>query len=483
MTNKDITTIHNALLNEEITSLNLIKEANDSILKNEENVNAYITKVDALPLQVTDNLLSGIPYALKDNISTRNIKTTAASNTLLDYEPIYNATVYEKLNNVGAVLIGKTNLDELAMGGTGTTGNIGVTHNPYNINRIAGGSSAGSAATVALGQVPFAIGSDTGDSVRKPAAYCGIVGYKPSYGLISRYGLFAFASSLDHIGVFTRNVLDSAIVVNELKGYDEKDMTSITDMNDVDLTNNINKDVKGKKLFVIKELINKDLYKSENTKKVLDIFDETITKCKNLGIEVYEESIDINLLNAIKPVYDSLSCAEATSNNSNLNGLIFGPRGSSNNIYELMKDARTKGFSSLIKRRFVIGSYILQKENQEKYFLNAKRVRRLLVNKFNELFKKYDGMIMPASGNIAPLINNTSEKIVVGSIENVLENYMAIANFGGFPSITIPNGFIDDMPIGINITSKFKDDCNLLNIANKIESTMNYKNQYIKEAK
>lgn len=479
---KDLLTIHNALINSEVTSKELIEESISKIevINNDINAFNYINK-EVTDKEVTNNILAGIPYALKDNISTKNIPTTACSDTLKNYVPIYNATSYAKLQEAGAIMIGKTNLDELAMGGTGTTGNTGVVHNPWNINHICGGSSAGSAASVASGIVPYAIGSDTGDSIRKPAAFCGVVGYKPSYGLISRYGLFAFASSLDHIGCFTRNVKDAALVTDVMKGYDEKDMTSIRDMDNVSLYNAIDGNVKGKKLFYIKEICDKNNYTNPDTIEVLKQFDETIKNVQNLGIEVTEESVDIELLNAIKPIYDSISCAEATSNDSNLTGILFGPRGEGNNVMEIMKDHRTKGFSSLIKRRFVIGSFVLQKENQEKYFLNAKRVRRLIVEKFNQLFAKYDGLILPCSGSCAPLINEASDKITRNDI--ILENHLAIGNFGGYPSITIPNGFIHDMPIGINITGRFKDDANILNIADSIESTMNYKNQIAKEKK
>ncbi len=475
---KDLLTIHNALKSGEVSPKELAEEARSKIEKTNDKLNAFNLVIDNEEYQECDSILCGIPYALKDNLSTKGIRTTACSNTLKDYVPVYNATAYEKLCNSGAMLIGKTNLDELAMGGTGTTGNTGIVHNPWNLSHMAGGSSAGSAACVAAGIVPYAIGSDTGDSIRKPAAFCGIVGFKPSYGLVSRYGLFAFASSLDHVGVFTRNVKDAAIVIGAIKGYDKKDMTSIKDMDDVSLTSALNGNIKGKKLFYIDEICNKDNFDNPKTKEMLDNFDSLLEKAKGLGFEVYKESIDINLLNAIKPIYDSISCAEATSNNSNLTGIPFGPRGEGENVMDMMKDARTKGFSPLIKRRFVIGSFILQKENQEKYFLNAKRVRRLLVEKFNELFTKYDGLILPCSSAGAPSLEKASDKITRNDI--ILENHLAIGNFGGYPSITIPCGFIDNLPIGVNITGKFKDDANVLNMAYAIEEALDYKNQIAK---
>ena len=432
MLDKDLKTIHSALINGIVTKEELFNEAKQKINELNEKINAFNLVLDKSNSEVSDNILSGIPYALKDNIATKNIRTTACSNTLKNYVPPFNATVFEKLEASGAVLVGKTNLDELAMGGTGTTGNTGVVKNPWDLSHMIGGSSAGSAAAVAAGIVPYALGSDTGDSIRKPAAFGGVVGYKPSYGLISRYGLFAFASSLDHIGVFSRNVFDCALVTDEIKGYDAKDMTSITDMDDVKLSMALNGDIKGKKLFYIKEIVNHN-YQNDDTLKVMDNFKETIQKLESLGANVTEESFDINLLNAIKPIYDSISCAEATSNDSNLNGIIFGPRGKGDNVMDIMKDHRTNGFSPLIKRRFVIGSFILQKENQEKYFLNAKRVRRLIVEKFNKLFEEYDALILPCSGSCAPLLERASNKIT--KEETVLENHLAIGNFGGYPSV------------------------------------------------
>ena len=233
---KNIIEIHNDLINKKVTSKELIDFSKNKILETNEKFNAYNLVLDSKENNEINTLLSGIPYAMKDNISTKGIRTTACSNTLKDYVPIYNATVYEKLCKNGAVMIGKTNMDELAMGGTGLTGNAGIVKNPYDEERISAGSSAGSAVAVATKTVPFAIGTDTGDSIRKPAAYTGVVGYKPSYGLISRYGLFAFASSLDTIGVITNSVIDAATVVNTVKGSDDKDMTTIKDMDEIDLT-------------------------------------------------------------------------------------------------------------------------------------------------------------------------------------------------------------------------------------------------------
>ena len=451
------------------TGEELFKQA---IAKNDKEINAFVTILDKYMHRGGKTLIDNIPYALKDNISTRGILTTACSNILKDYIPVYDATVYKKLKEAGAVLVGKTSMDELAMGGTGTTGNNGVVRNPWNKKRLIGGSSAGSAASVAMNLVPFSIGSDTGDSIRKPAAYGGIVGFKPTYGRISRYGLFAFASSLDHVGCFTKYVADAAIVTDIIKGYDPHDMTSLKD-DDEFYFDMLNNSVKGKKLFYFKDICDPKNYEDDDELvEILTKFKETIEKVKSLGIEVEEVEFPKELLLALYPTYMTISCAEATSNNSNLTGIQFGPRGEGTSVEEIMFDARTKGFSELIKRRFILGSYILQKENQEKLFKNAQRVRRLVVLKMEELFEKYDGLIMPSSGSIAPLFEDSSDKLSDKYL--ILENHLVIGNFGGFPSISIPSGIVNKMPISINITGRAKEDGLVLNLAYKIEEVLDF---------
>ncbi len=472
---KSISNLRSKLDSKEITSFSAFMEAKSLAYVYQEKYNSFITIMDEMEEQKSNSILSGIPYAIKDNYSTKGILTTASSNILKDYVPVYDATVYKKLKEAGAVLIGKTVLDELAMGGTGTTGHTGVVKNPWDDSCLIGGSSAGSAASVALDIVPFSIGSDTGDSVRKPAAFGGVVGFKPTYGLISRYGLFPFASSLDHVGIFARNVLDITYVVDVLKGKDVNDMTSLSDDGKV-YADSINSDIKGKKLFYLKEACELEYYQDpdDELKQTLEVFHKTLDKCRDLGFIVEGVNIDKNLFNALYPVYMTISCAEATSNNANLTGILYGPRGEGNSIDEIMFNARNKGFSELIKRRFILGSYILQKENQEKLFLNAGRVRHMIVDKINELFKVYDGLIMPASGGPAPKFGTKNDQLSDRYL--LLENHLVIGNFGGFPSITLPNGFINMMPIAINITGRVKDDALVLNMANKIEEVLGYKN-------
>lgn len=466
--NLSVLELRKLLDNKEVTTLELFNNSRRLAMKLNEDYNNFVTILDKLEYNPNKNsLLNGIPYALKDNFSTKDILTTGSSNILKDYIPIYNSTVYQKLINAGCVLVGKTTLDELAMGGTGTTCHTGVVRNIWDKKRMVGGSSAGSANAVASGIVPFAIGSDTGDSVRKPASYVGIVGFKPTYGRISRYGLFAFASSLDHVGIFARNVKDIAIVTDVLKGKDTNDMTSLEDDN-IKYADNLDNEIKGRKLFYIKEVINVKTNNKE-TEEIIKKFMDNIDKLRELGFVIEEVSIDKKLLEAVYPTYNIISCAEATSNNANLTGILYGPRSDKDNINDMIFDARTKGFSELIKRRFVIGSYVLQKENQDKLFLNACRVRRIIVDKINDLFKEYDGYILPTCG-IAPLLEDASDKLTEEYL--ILENHLQIGNFGGFPSITIPCGYVNNMPISINLTGRAKEDSLVLNMAYHISNKL-----------
>lgn len=477
----DIKKLHEMLIKGEITSEELVSESLEKSKEIEDKCNAFALILDdAKGSKVTDNLLSGIPYGIKDNYSTKDIESCASSNTLTGYVPFFDATVIEKLKKAGAVATNKTAMDEFGMGGTGTTAKTGAIRNPWDTRRMCAGSSSGSAAAVAAGVYPYALGSDTGDSIRKPAAYCGIVGYKPTYGMISRYGLFPFASSLDHCGVLTRNVADAAIVTDVIKGQDEKDMTS-WDSSNMHLYENLKDDLKTRRLCYVKEIVSLDNYEtpSEELKTHINNFMNVVENLRKLGVQIDEVSVDKTLLDAVASCYVVISCAEATSNMSNLTGINFGPRGCANNIYEAMKDHRTKGFSPLIKRRFVIGSYVLQRENQDKYFNNAKRVRRLIVNKWKELFKDYDAVILPVGSGPAPFLEKSQNTLAGGS--KILEEHLQIGNFGGFPSITIPDGFVDNLPVGLNITGDCYNDQTVLNIAYGIENTMNYKNQIAKE--
>jgi aspartyl-tRNA(Asn)/glutamyl-tRNA(Gln) amidotransferase subunit A len=300
--------------------------------------------------------------------------------------------------------------------------------------------------------------------------------------MISRYGLFPFASSLDHLGVLTRNVKDAAIVVDEMKGIDKNDMTT-WDSSKIKLKEALTGEVKGKKLCYIKELCDINEYDnpSEELKLHLENFFKAVELAKEIGIEVEEVSVNRTLLNAYASVYVVISCAEATSNMSNLTGIIFGPRSKGfDNWIDMVKDYRTKGFSSLIKRRFIIGSYVLQAKNQERYFRNAQRVRRLLVDTWKDLFKKYDGVILPVGVGPAKHIDGSLD-ILSNDLKTVaLDEHLQIGNYGGFPSITIPDGKINGLPVALNITGNCYDDENVLNIAYALEDKLGFKNQIAK---
>ena len=363
------------------------------------------------------------------------------------------------------------------MGGTGTTGHLGTTYNPYDKthSRHVGGSSAGSAASVAANIVPFALGSDTGDSVRKPASYAGLVGFKGTWGRISRFGLFPFAPSLDHIGYFTRCVEDSAILLNALAGRDLEDSSS-SELPTEDYLSDINKGVKGKRFIVINEIID-----SIKDKDILNEFNNLLNKLKNEGAEIIYESFDKELLNAMFATYFVISCAEATSNNANLDGIKFGPFYEEKTYQESINKVRTLGFGELIKRRFVIGSFSLMSDNVNELFKRAQKARRLIVNKTNEILAKGDVIILPAAPTIAPKFTEKMDKLSDEYL--IADNYLVLGNFAGLPSITIPLGLKQGMPFGINLMSKAFSEKDLFRYANEAEKLIGLRNLSAKEAK
>lgn len=470
--------IHEALINKKVTPLELTKEALKRAKENNDNCFEFICEKEALEQaqqlkEPSDNLFWGIPYVLKDNFSTKNIPTTASSNILNGYIPLFDATVKQKLDETGAILIGKSTLDELAMGGTGTSGHLGITYNPYDPkhNRLVGGSSCGSASLVASLVVPFSIGSDTGDSIRKPAHNVGLVGYKPTWGLISRYGLFPFSPSLDHVGYFTRSVYDAASLLNILSGHDNNDMTS-SYKDKIDYCQEIEKENNCFKIAVIEEIYNEVI-----NPKIKESFDNLVNQLKNKGFAVDFIKFDNDLLKAIYPTYFILSCAEATSNNANLDGIKFGPRFEGDTYQEVMTKARSEGFSELIKRRFVIGSYSLMKENQKELFLRAKKARHLIVDAFNDVFKNYDFIMTPAAKDVAPLKEGATDAL--RKEYKIIDDYLAFANFGGYPSITLPLGQDKDnlnLPYGVSINAPIFKDKQLFNFSNTVEKITNLKN-------
>lgn len=474
--------LHQGIISGKVLPEDLVKEAIDRCKKDTHNAFEYICEKEALEsvknldFSKKDSPLFGVPVVVKDNFSTKDIPTSASSNILNGYVPIFDSEAVSRLKNAGAIIIAKTTLDELAMGGTGTTGHKGVSSNPWNDKYQIGGSSCGSAICVCSGIVPFALGSDTGDSVRKPASFGGMVGLKPTWGRISRFGLFPFAVSLDHVGYFTRSVKDSALALNLLAGRDEKDATSSLVKVD-DYISNIDNSIKGKKIAVINGVIN-----SIKNKEILSSFNKSLEALKNEGAIVDFVDIDENLLLAVYPTYIIISCAEATSNNSNLDGIKFGARQPGDLYEDIIINTRTKGFSELIKRRFVIGSYSLLKENREELFTRAQKCRRLIVNAINDIYKNYDAIYLPAAPSVAPELGKSggdklSEEYLIA------DNWMAIGNFGGYPSITLPIGFENGLPFGANLMCKPFEEAKLFNIAKKIEDHTGLKNIIAKEGK
>lgn len=475
--------LHNELVKKTITPLELVKEALLRAKADNNNAFEYIMEKEALELAMklkepeVNNPFWGIPFVIKDNFSTKDVPTTASSNILNGYVPVFDATVVKKLLDAKAIPIAKSTLDELAMGGSGTTGHLGTTFNPYDKQHqhIIGGSSCGSAVSVAASIVPFALGSDTGDSVRKPASYAGLVGFKPTWGRISRLGLFPFATSLDHVGYFTRSVYDAALLLNLLAGRDLQDATS-SEMPVADYTKTLGSELKDCKIAIIKEIVDSIYDKSINA-----AFQKTIASLKYRGAKVEYVSIDRKLLEALFPTYVVISCAEATSNNANLDGIKFGPYFDGKTYDEAMMKARTKGFSELIKRRFVIGSFCLMRENQEVLFLRAQKVRRMVVDKINDIFKNYDAIFLPAAPTPAPKIGEASDRLSDEYL--IADNHMVIGNFGGFPSITIPLGFKGNLPFGGSLTAKAFNEARLLHIAKAIEDITGLHNLSVRTAK
>ena len=467
---KNIYEIHEALVDKKVTPLDLVKEALDKIKKDTNNAFEYVYEKEAIKLAEelskqeveVDNPLWGIPFAIKDNFSTKDIPTTASSKLLEGYLPPFDAEVYTRLLNKKAIPIAKTTLDELAMGGTGSSGHLGKTFNPWDKGktRMIGGSSCGSAAACAAGIVPFAIGSDTGDSVRKPASYSALVGFKPTWGRISRFGLFPFAPSLDTVAYFTRNVKDSALLLNVLGGHDIKDTTSSS----IPI-----EDYQSLKDKPYKATIIKEIYDDLKDKAIKDAFDKLISELKQKGYKINTFSIGFDLAKAIYSCYYIISSAEATSNNANLDGIKFGVNKEAETYEEMLFKVRTEGFSDRIRRRFVIGSISLLEENQQEIYLRALRCRRVIVETFNKILESSDAIILPASPTIAPLFGDDIPKKSFAKDAMISDNYLAFANLGGYPSITLPLGFEDEMPFGVNITSHHFTEAKLLKIAQTVE--------------
>ena len=423
-----------------------------------------------------DAPLYGMPIVLKDNVNTKGVRTTASSRILDNYVPVYNAHIVEKLKQAGAIIIAKASMDELGMGGTNKNAYTGAVHNPWDTRRISGGSSGGSAVLVAQGVVPFAIGTDTGDSVRKPAAYNGIIGMKPTYGRISRYGIIPYASSLDHVGYFASAVEDAALALEVLAGRDDRDMTS-SSLPVEAYHKQINSDMTGKRIAIL------DNVQDGVTNTMLsENFTKLVASLEEKGAIVTHVRLNDQLMNALLPVYYIIANAEATANHSNLDGIRFGMREDGESVEEVMINSRTKGLCSYVRKRFVIGSYSLFEENQEKILRKAQRVRRLIVQELEQCLKDYDVILASASDYIAPLMEESKEE-ALNKDAMVAQNHMVLGNFSGYPSMTLPTGFVDGCPIGINITAKPFEEQTLFNIGSAIEAITGLKGNDVEVSK
>ena len=371
---------------------------------------------------------AGIPIGIKDNICTKGIKTTCSSKMLENFVSPYDATVVEKLKKENIINLGKLNMDEFAMGGSTEYSYFKKTKNPWNLNKVPGGSSGGSAAAVAAELVPWALGSDTGGSIRQPASFCGVVGLKPTYGLVSRYGLVAFASSLDQIGPITKDVRDSAILLNIIAGYDKKDTTS-KNMEKVDYEKGLKNDVKGLKIAIPKEF-----YGDGINKEVKENLQKAIEKYKEMGAEVSEVSLDI--AKYALATYYIIACAEASSNLGRFDGIRYTYRTKEyKNLKELYKKTRSEGFGKEVKRRIILGTYVLSSGYYDAYYKKAQQVRTLVMNEFNKIFENYDVILTPTSPTVAFDIGSKSN--------NPMEMYLAdictvSVNIAGLPAISIP---------------------------------------------
>lgn len=478
-----IRALHEAYLRGETTPREVAEEAIRRAKESKDNALEATCYEEALSFASSleecekDNLLWGVPYFAKDNFSTEGVETTASSNILKGYVPVFDAEVVRRLKEKKAVLLGKTTLDELAMGGTGTSGHLGKTYNPWDEShrRMVGGSSCGSAALVAAGAVPFALGSDTGDSVRKPAGYAGLVGIKPTWGRISRFGLFPFAPSLDAVGYFTRSVDDAAILLEAIAGRDEKDATSSEKSVD-SYANFRDISLEGMKVAVLDDLMD-----TIRERKIARDIERLLSCLEKRGVEVRRVRFGEEMLRSIYITYFVISCAEATSNDANLDGIKFGPYPGGNTYEEVMAKARTQGFGELIKRRFVIGSYSLMRENQEELFLRAQRNRAKIVGRTNEILEECDFILTPAAPGPAPFFDEQSDRLSDAYL--IADNHLALGNFAGLPSITLPLSFEEGLPLGANLTGRPFDEKRLFALSSLLEEETGLRNLSVRERK
>ena len=467
--------------NKELTITQIVQAYINRINEKEEQVDAFITiqaeealnKAKELDEKIANgekiSSLAGIPIGIKDNICTKGIKTTCASKMLENFVVPYDATVMEKINAEEMITLGKLNMDEFAMGGSTEYSYFKKTKNPWDLSCVPGGSSGGSAAAVAANMVPWALGSDTGGSIRQPASLCGVVGLKPTYGLVSRYGVVAFASSLDQIGVFSKDVEDCAQLLNVIAGKDEKDTTSV-DIGEKDYTLSLKKDLKGIKIGIPKEFYGEGI--NEEVKNSLM---QSIEEYKKMGAEVEEFSLDI--AKYALATYYIIACAEASSNLGRFDGIRYGHRTKNfSNLKELYKNSRSEGFGPEVKRRIILGTYVLSSGYYDAYYKKAQQVRTLVMNEFNKAFAKYDVIVTPVSPTTAFKIGEKSN--------NPLEMYLSdictvSVNIAGLPGISIPCG-VDSQgkPIGMQIIGNKFEEEKILNVAYQFEQVAKFREKY-----
>ena len=469
------------LKNKELTITEITKAYADRINEKEKDVQAFVTTLTDEAVKQAEEIqakvesgeisgeLAGIPIGIKDNMCTKGVKTTCSSRMLENFIAPYDATVVENLNKENIINLGKLNMDEFAMGGSTEYSYFKKTRNPWNLNKVPGGSSGGSAAAVSANLVPWALGSDTGGSIRQPSSFCGVVGLKPTYGLVSRYGLVAFASSLDQIGPITKDVYDSAMLLNLIAGHDERDTTS-SNIEKKDYTNCLKNDVKGLKIGVPKEFFGEGI--NEEVKKSLEI---AIEKYKEMGAVVEECSLDIAKYSLA--TYYIIACAEASSNLGRFDGIRYGYRAKEfKNLRDLYKKSRSEGFGPEVKRRIILGTYVLSSGYYDAYYKKAQQVRTLVMDEFNKAFEKYDVILTPTSPTVAFDIGSKSD--------NPLEMYLAdictvSVNIAGLPGISVPCGVDSQgMPIGMQlIGNKFQEET-ILNAAYTYEQATKFREKY-----
>jgi aspartyl-tRNA(Asn)/glutamyl-tRNA(Gln) amidotransferase subunit A len=473
------TTLAEKIKAKELSVQEVVRAQLHAISLREPLYNSYITvmveealeQAKSVQLQIDtgklkDSPLAGVPVAIKDNIITKGVKTTCASKMLENFVPTYDATVTKRLKDAGAILIGKANLDEFAMGATTKTSYFGETKNPWNLNHTPGGSSGGSAAAVAAEEAFVSLGSDTGGSIRQPAAYCGLVGFKPTYGTVSRYGLIPLASSLDQIGPLSRNISDCAAVLEVISGYDPKDSTSIN-QEKYFYRQALVDGLKGMKVGVPKIYLEEGL-------------DEDIRKCFMGVIKTFEdmgaivEVFDFDEIRYSVQAYYTIGCAEASSNLSRYDGVRYGYRSDDyEGLEELYKNSRGEGFGYEVKRRIMLGAYMISSGNYEAYYNKARKIRSIICAGYEDVFNKYEILLSPESLNTAPLLYNDNTRSKKKYHSEILN---ASVNLAGLPAVSIPCG-IDrkGLPIGLQLVGKKFDEISIIRAAYSFEQTNPYK--------